>query len=55
MRNALVSYRERKSRSPSRSNVNDTDNPNKSSNLDAEWSARMADRHLPAAVHLRRV
>ena len=33
----------------SRSNVNDTDNPNKSYNLDAERSARMADRHLPAA------
>ena len=40
--------------SPSRSNVNDTDNPNKSSNLDAERSARMADRHLPAAQRLRR-
>ena len=35
--------------SPSRSNVNDTDNPNKCGNLDAERSARMADRHLPAA------
>ena len=40
--------------SPSRSNVNDTDKPNKSSNLDAERSARMADRHLPAAQRLRR-
>ena len=40
--------------SPSRSNVNDTDNPNKCGNLDAERSARMADRHLPAAQRLRR-
>ncbi len=33
----------------SRRNVNDPNNPNKSGNLDAERSARMADRHLPAA------
>ena len=29
-------------------------NQNKSGNLDAERSARMAVRHLPGAVHLRR-
>ena len=40
--------------SPSRSNGNDTNNPNKSGNLDAERSARMAVRRLPGAVHLRR-
>lgn len=40
--------------SPSRSNGNDTSNPNKSGHLNAERSARMAGRHLPGAVHLRR-
>jgi len=37
--------------SPSRSNENDTYNPNKSGNLDAERSARMADRQLPEALN----
>lgn len=35
----------------SRSNENDTYNPSKSGNLDAERSARMADRHLPGALN----
>lgn len=37
--------------SPSRSNVNDPNDPNKSGNPDAERSARMADRHLPGALN----
>lgn len=41
--------------SPSRRNVNDKDKPKKNGNLDAELSARIADRHLPAAQRLRRV
>lgn len=38
----------------SRSNGNRSNKPKKSGNLDAERSARMADRHLPAAQRLRR-
>ena len=41
--------------SPSRSNGNYSNKPKKNGNLDAERSARMADRHLPAAQRLRRV
>lgn len=41
--------------SPSRSNGNRSNKPKKNGNLDAEQSARMADRHLPAAQRLRRV
>lgn len=40
--------------SPSRSNGNRSNKPKKNGNLDAERSARMADRHLPAAQHLLR-
>lgn len=40
--------------SPSRSNGNHSNKPKKNGNLDAERSARMADRHLPAAQRLRR-
>ena len=40
--------------SPSRSNGNRSNKPKKNGNLDAERSARMADRHLPAAQRLRR-
>ena len=38
----------------SRSNGNRSNKPKKSGNLDAERSARMAVRHLPAAQRLRR-
>lgn len=40
--------------SPSRSNGNHSNKSKKNGNLDAERSARMADRHLPAAQRLRR-
>ena len=39
----------------SRSNGNRSNKPKKSGNLDAERSARMADRYLPEAQRLRRV
>ena len=51
MRNALVSYRQRQSRFTLRSNGNRSNKPNKSGNLDAERSARMADRQLPEALN----